>query len=71
MEFTLKSSHQHTPALSHSHSRQLPALSHASQIQDEMLRILNRNETNENNNDNKDLISYIEASLPCQHSIIF
>merc|ERR1712002_1407708 len=61
MEFTLKPAPQHTSTLSH--SLQSPTLSHASQIQEEMLRILNDNQKFENNNDNADLISYIEQHI--------
>lgn len=48
MEFTMKSSSSH---------------SHASQIQEEMLRILNDNQKHENNNDNAELITYIEEHV--------
>jgi translation initiation factor 4G len=56
MEFTLKTSH---PS-SHSQSSNL---SHATQIQEEMLRIINDSQRHENNNDNADLISYIEQNI--------
>lgn len=73
MEFTLStpssSASPHQPpqnTTGHSYM-QSPTLSHASQIQENMLKILNDSQKNENSNENSELITYIEEHVSAEN----